>query len=58
MRGRSSRVRVKFLSHVKLPRFDLYIDFEWEVRRIKVTQEGFPIAGGFVEADKYEVIRP
>lgn len=57
MEGRSSRVRVKFLSYVRLPRFDLHKDFEWEVRRSKVTQGGFEIGGGFVDSDKYKVIR-
>lgn len=58
MKGRNSRIRVRFISYVRLPRFDLHKDFIWEVRRSKVTQEGFEIGGGFVESNKYEVIRP
>ena len=51
------RIRVRFTSYIRLPRFDFQIDDEWEVRRSKITQEGFPVGGGFVDSDKYVIIR-
>ena len=51
------RIRVVFLRDIPLPRFNIHKGMEWECRKVRVTSEGFPIAGGFVEKKDYLVIR-
>ena len=53
----SDRLRVEFVEDIHLPRFNIADGFQWEVRRHKVTPNGFSIAGGHVKPNQYKVIR-
>lgn len=47
--------RVRFVRALTLPRFNISEGFVWKVRAEKVTSEGFPIAGGWADADSYVI---
>lgn len=55
--SRQDRTRVRFLKDTHLPRFTMKAGKIWEKRTEKFTDKGFPCGGGFVEKDRYEVIR-
>ena len=55
--SRQCRTRVRFIKDTHLPRFMMEAGRIWEKRTEKFTDKGFPCGGGFVEKDRYEVIK-
>lgn len=55
--SRQDRTRVRFTKDTHLPRFTMSAGTEWEARKEKFTANGFSCGGGFIEKDRYEVIR-
>lgn len=55
--SRPARVKVRFLRDTHLPRFIMKAGAVWEKRADRFTDQGFPCGGGFVEKDRYEVVK-
>jgi len=55
--SRLNMVTVRFLRDTALPRFTMRAGREWRVRVERLTPEGFTLGGGFVESDRYEVVK-
>ena len=55
--SRPQRVVVQFLKDTHLPRFTMKKGQIWEKRADRLTDDGFPCGGGFVEKDRYEEIK-
>ena len=50
-------IEVRIVKDARLPRFTMRQGEIWKVRKTKVTDLGFPLGGGFIETNYYEVIR-
>ncbi len=54
---KDSLIEVRIVKDARLPRFTMREGEFWRVRKIKVTGSGFPLGGGFIESNYYEVVR-
>jgi len=54
---KDSLIEVRIVKDARLPRFTMMKGELWRVRKIKVTVNGFPLGGGFIESNYYEVVR-
>lgn len=52
---KDSLIEVRIVKDAHLPRFTMKKGEIWRVRKIKVTNSGFPLGGGFIESDYYEL---
>jgi hypothetical protein len=57
MQMRCDFIEVRIVKDAHMPRFTMRIGEVWTVRKIKVTELGFPLGGGFIEANYYEVAK-
>jgi hypothetical protein len=48
-------VRIIFTETVYLPRFKMELGSVWMKRKDRITEEGFPLGGGFVYKGQYRV---
>ena len=53
----NNMIEVRIVKDAYLPRFTMKKGELWTVRKNKVTTLGFPLGGGFIESNCYEVIR-
>lgn len=49
-------LNVRIVKDAHMPRFTMKKGELWRVRKSKVTSTGFPLGGGFIESNYYEVI--